>query len=431
MTVYQSESVTDLKAYLDSLILHGVKLGIHNIEQLMRAVGNPQQQYPIVHVAGTNGKGSVLTFLNAILREAGYRTGRFTSPHLIAVNERFLIDDRPIADGLLAEHLACLKDAAERTALAPTYFEMNTAVAFNCFAQQAVDIALIEVGMGGRFDATNIVDPVATAITTIHYDHTQYLGDTLEKIAFEKAGILKPGIPAVIGDVLPGPLGVIAEQAHKRNAPMLRFGSAYTVRAGGDALHPRISYRGPELEIADAPLGLAGMHQVNNAAVAIALAETLRDAFDRITPQVIQAGLVAARWPGRLERVLDVPPVVMDVAHNPAGCRAVADALGRCVTVFSVSSDKDVAGMLDILAPISDPLILTEYTGGRCLSLEQLCAHAAHLPHEVCPSLAEALAEGMGRADMDRPLLITGSIYAVGEARRLLVEGYGARPVVF
>jgi dihydrofolate synthase / folylpolyglutamate synthase len=197
MVLHKFFAAAELRQYMDSLIVHGIKLGLHNIQQLMAHEGNPHLRYPVVHVAGTNGKGSVLTFLNAILRKAGYRTGRFTSPHLISVNERFLIDDMPISDEELYEHLAALRCTAEKTEITPTYFEMNTAIAFRCFARHEVDIALVEVGMGGRFDSTNIVDPLACGITTIDYDHTQYLGDTLEQIAFEKAGILKKDAPAV------------------------------------------------------------------------------------------------------------------------------------------------------------------------------------------------------------------------------------------
>ncbi len=431
MIAHTSGSATALRAYLDSLIVHGVKLGLHNIEQLMAHIGSPHYKYPVVHVAGTNGKGSTLTFLNAILRKAGYHTGRFTSPHLTEVNERFLIDDCPISDETLLDNLACLKSAAETASIAPTYFEMNTAIAFRCFAQHAVDVALVEVGMGGRFDATNVVTPQACAITTIDYDHTQYLGDTLEQIAFEKAGILKPGVPAVVGEVPPGPLTVIEAQAQRKSARLLRFDEEYGATPGGDALRPRLSYQGMDMVIDDAPLGLSGMHQVNNAAVAVTLAGALRDSFSGISLPAIQAGLASAQWPARLEQVLDSPPVIMDVAHNPAGCRAVADALKQCVTIFSVSSDKDAARMLEILAPISDPLILTEYTGGRCLPLQELQTLAGPYSHEAYPLLSQAIEAGMRLANNDKPLLITGSIYAVGEARSLLVERFDARPVVF
>ncbi len=431
MVLHNPSSPAALLQYMDSLIVHGIKLGLHNIQQLMTHEGNPQNRYPVVHVAGTNGKGSVLTFLNAILRKAGYRTGRFTSPHLISVNERFLIDDMPISDGELYEHLAALRCTAEKTEITPTYFEMNTAIAFRCFARHELDIALVEVGMGGRFDSTNIVDPLVCGITTIDYDHTQYLGETLEQIAFEKAGILKKDVPAVTGPIAASPLTIIKAQAQRVNSTLSLLGEEYQIFPGGDVLHPTVSYHGPGFDIEEAPLGLAGMHQVYNAGVAIALAGLIRGSFPKITPTVVSDGLKSARWPGRLELVMDAPPVIMDVAHNPSGCQALAQALPHCVTVFSVSSDKDISSMINILAPISSPLILTQYSGGRCLPLEQLRTHAGDIPHQISPTLAQALEEGIRLATKERPLLVTGSIYAVGEARLILMKRYGAKPVVF
>ena len=228
-----------------------------------------------------------------------------------------------------------------------------------------------------------------------------------------------------------GPMSVIEAQARRMNSPMYHLGEEYHVVSGGDVLHPTISYYGQGFDIKDALLGLAGMHQIYNAAVAITLAGLLRNRFTGITQPIVCEALKIARWPGRLERVLDMPPVMMDVAHNPAGCRVLADAMSRCVTIFSVSSDKDASQMLDILAPISDPLILTQYTGGRCLPLDQLRTLAERHPHVTCSTLSEAIQEGMRLAGPDKPLLITGSIYAVGEARRLMITHHGARPVVF
>lgn len=431
MTRHNTMKTASLKDYLDSLILHGIKLGLHNIKELMTVVGNPQLSYPVVHVAGTNGKGSVLTFLNAMLRQAGYKTGRFTSPHLIEVNERFLINDVPISDEELFEHLDALRSAAKNASLTPTYFEMNTAIAFRSFAKNQVDIALVEVGMGGRFDATNIVEPDVCAITTIDYDHTQYLGETLEQIAFEKAGILKKDMPAVTGPIPESPMSIIEAQARRINTPVYHWGEEYQVSAGGDVLRPLITYHGQAYELEAVPLGVSGLHQVDNAGIAITLAGLLKENFTKLDQASIIKGLQLARWPGRFEQVLDDPPVIMDVAHNPAGCRTIADAMSDCVTIFSVSADKDVTQMLEILAPISNPLILTKYSGARALSIPQLTVLAKNYPHEILPTLEASIEQGLLLASMHRPLLITGSIYAVGEARRILTEKYKARPLVF
>ena len=421
----------DPRAYLETLILHGMKLGLQNISTLMDACGRPHLARPVVHVAGTNGKGSVLTFLSAILNAAGYRTGRFTSPHLLDVTERFLLDDQPMCEEDLRENVSFFKQLSEETGCTPTFFEMTTAVAFRWFARRAVDVALVEVGMGGRFDSTNIVEPLACAITNIDFDHTQFLGDSRAAIAFEKAGILKAGVPAVIGVTDREPLQVIQEQGRVREASLHCLDHEFSYAAAGTVWQPLLAYRGFGEEFTGLAPGLAGGHQAHNASIAVSLAMLLRGHFPRITEKEIREGLRAARWPGRLERVLDDPPVIMDVAHNPAGCATLAKTFDRCVTVFSVSSDKDAAEMIHHLARFSDPLILTEYQGGRTMPLEALqkCAEGhAFIAH---PDLHSALEAGMGLAGKDKPLLVTGSIYAAGEARRILMDRYGATPVTF
>lgn len=419
------------RAYLDSLILHGVKLGLQNINSLMDASGRPHLAYPVVHVGGTNGKGSVTAFLAAMLQAAGYRVGRFTSPHLLDVTERFLLNHKPMSEEDLCENLSWFRQVSASTGCVPTFFEMNTAVAFRWFARKAVDIALVEVGMGGRFDSTNIVQPLACAITNIDLDHTQFLGDTVAQIAFEKAGILKEDVPAVIGVESSEALEVICEQARQRSAPLYCRDSAYTFQTGGTVWQPEIQYHGLGAALGNLSLGLAGRHQAHNAAVALSLALLIRDRFPGLSEAAIRQGLQQARWPGRLERVLDDPPVIMDVAHNPAGCAALVSGIERCVVLFSVSSDKDAGAMLDILSTVADPLILTEYRGGRSLSLERLQHMRGGKPCLAYSDLPGALAAGMQLASQEKPLLITGSIYAAGEARSILIERYGARPVTF
>lgn len=417
--------------YLDSLILHGIKLGLQNITAMMDACDRPHLSYPVIHVAGTNGKGSVLAFLASIMNAAGYRVGRFTSPHLLDVTERFLLDGDPMPEEALRENVAWFQQVAQASGQLPTFFEMNTAMAFRWFARERVDAALIEVGMGGRFDSTNIVEPLACAITNIDYDHVQYLGDTLEKIAFEKAGIIKPGVPVVSGVTETGARSVIQEQAQKLSAPLYALDREYTFVAKGTAWKPTLEYQGLELSLQEALLGLAGKHQPHNAAIAVSLALLARNHFPRISKETIQEGLRTARWPGRLERVLDDPPVIMDAAHNPAGCKAISETVDRCVVVFSVSSDKDASAMIDILANIAEPLILTSYQGGRALPLEELRVCAGEHPFWSFPSMEEALEQGMRLASDAKPLLIAGSIYGAADARRILMDRYGASPVTF
>lgn len=420
------------RAYLDSLTLHGIKLGLQNISAMMEASGRSHLSRPVIHVAGTNGKGSVLAFLASILNASGYRVGRFTSPHLLDVTERFLVDGVPMPEEALRENVVWFQKIAGETGQVPTFFELNTAMAFRWFDQQKVDVALIEVGMGGRFDSTNIVSPLACAITNIDYDHMQYLGDTLEKIAFEKAGILKPGVPVVVGVSGGGAMSVIQKQARELDAPLFAIDKDYAFSSKGTPWIPELEYQGLGMRLQGVTLGLAGRHQPHNAAIAVSLALLVQHRFPRITGETIREGLQTARWPGRLERVLDDPPVIMDAAHNTAGCRVVADTVeGKCVVVFSVSLDKDAAGMIDILADIADPLILTVYQGGRALPLQDLSACAGDHRVVSIPLMAEALEQGMQLASGGKPLLITGSIYGAGEARRILMERYGARPVVF
>ncbi|MCC6152457.1 MAG: bifunctional folylpolyglutamate synthase/dihydrofolate synthase [Candidatus Hydrogenedentes bacterium] len=411
--------------YFASLEFHGIKLGLDSIHQLMDAAGNPQQRYPIIHVAGTNGKGSVVAFTASILRAAGYKVGRFTSPHLLDVSECFLIDGVPISNADLDDQIVFFRELAKNFANPPTYFELCTAIAFRYFAEQHVDCAVIEAGMGGRSDSTNVVEPIACAITNIDFDHQKYLGNTLEEIAFEKAGIVKTGVPVVVGDRRPERFDVIESVARERNAPLLLIGRDFTCTARGLALAPTISYRGPHIDLEERPIGLAGIHQAENAALAIALMETVADQFN-VSNDAVAQGLADVRWPCRLERVMDNPPVYIDVAHNPAGIQRLAESMPSCVVVFAISSDKDVREMLKRLSPITSELIITQFEGPRATPLNELARILDNVPHAQHTSLNDAIAAGIKEASAARPLLITGSIFAAAQAREVLIANYGA-----
>lgn len=414
------------REYLESLFLHGIKLGLSNIESLLQHGGMPQEKFPSLHVAGTNGKGSVLAFLDAILLHSGYKTGRFTSPHLLDVTERFLVNGYPISNEALENHARWCRQSAESAQCVPTYFEANTAMAFHCFEEEKVDLALVEVGMGGRFDSTNVIHPRICAITNIALDHTRFLGDSLEEIAFEKAGILKEAVPVVTGKMDPAALAVIEKQAREKGAPLYREGIEYFSKAGGTPWAPQLDYEGLGLRLEGVVLGLAGMHQIENAAMAVTLACLLQKDYPRITAESIRLGLEKAVWPGRLERILEKPLVLMDVAHNPAGCAALTQAIDPCVIVFAVSSDKDAQTMLSLLQPLAQPLILSSYTGERSLALEELSACVDSEGSLIVPSLAEALEVGRQEAaSRKKALLITGSIYACGEARDYMMQHWG------
>ncbi|NUM52142.1 MAG: bifunctional folylpolyglutamate synthase/dihydrofolate synthase [Candidatus Hydrogenedentes bacterium] len=416
--------------FLASLEFHGIKLGIDNIRRLLDVANNPQRGYPVIHVAGTNGKGSVVAFAASILRAAGLRVGRFTSPHLLDVSERFLIDATPIADVDLDRHIDFFRGASHELPNPPTYFEVCTAIALRHFAECKVDVAVIEVGMGGRFDSTNVVEPEVCAITNIALDHQKYLGNTLEEIAFEKAGVIKTGVPVVVGECMPGPFDVIETVARECNAPIKLKGRDFTFAVGGDPLSSTLSYRGPTFNLTDAPISLAGMHQVENAALAVALMESVQRNLS-ITESAIVRGLADTQWPCRLERVLDDPPVYIDVAHNPAGIQRIVESMPPCVVVFAASSDKDVGEMLREIAPLARKLILTEFEGSRATPADKLSAAAGAIPHEMTTPLRDAIAVGMKEASAHCPLLITGSIFTAGQARRMLASKPGARPLRF
>jgi dihydrofolate synthase/folylpolyglutamate synthase len=418
--------------YLAGLILHGVKLGLQNVRQLLDAAGAPQNACPCLHIAGTNGKGSTVAFLDAVLRAAGYRVGRFTSPHLMDITERFQINGVPIPESALRENVEYFQGIAATLPQTPTFFEMNAAVAFRWFAQQGVDAVIMETGMGGRHDATNVVEaPLACAITNIDYDHMQYLGGTLAKIAYEKAGILKRGVPCVVGETRTEPLRAIEDCAAQAGAPLFLAGRDYQFAGGGDPWAQYVDFETEGLRLKGAQIGLAGRHQCANAAVAAAMAARIRPHFAGLTDDAILRGLRDTRWPCRLERVLDDPPVLIDVAHNPAGAAALAAALPRAVVVFAVASDKEARAMLDLLAPMASPLILTAFAGGRGMDLADLERAAGAHPHETAPSLEKAIARGMALADRNTPLLIAGSVYAAGEARGILMGQYGAQAPSF
>lgn len=417
--------------YLLSLEHFGIKLGLANITLLLEKAGNPQQGLPCIHVAGTNGKGSTAAIIAAIARAAGYTTGRFTSPHLLSVHERFIIDGNPISSDELDAQIEWFRPIAEAMEAPPTFFEMNTAIALRWFRQRNVDLAIVEVGMGGRLDSTNVVTPLACVITTIDMDHTQYLGDTLEKIAAEKAGIIKRGIPVVIGETKPEPQKVLIDRAQQLNAPAAVIDRDFSFQISGPPFSQTIAYAGQDLTLPPTPLALAGAHQGHNAACALAAIEAVRLDFPNITPEAIAAGLADVRWPGRMEKVLDSPPVIIDVAHNPAGARALAAQIEPGITILAVSSDKDAAAIIDALAPVTTTFIFSQFAGARALPVDALHEAGKDYPYHKTASLKEAIELGLRLADHRTPLLITGSFYTAAEARQILIRDHGAPPLSF
>lgn len=413
----------------------GIKLGLSTIDAVCDALGRPERACPCAHVAGTNGKGSVTAMVSAALGAAGHRTARYTSPHLITLNERFVVDAVPLvtadlaaAAGRVLAAESALR-AAGRLAAPATFFELATAVAFEAFRAAGAEVSVFEVGLGGRFDATNVVTPHAAAITNIAFDHMAHLGASLEAIAFEKAGIAKPGTPLVCGERAQAPREVIARVAAERASPLIdAFDGVETAVAVGVDGRLRLRLRTPEADYGTVRLALRGRHQVDNAVVAVRLLETLDACGVRARRDAIVAGLETARWPGRLQLVAlrDGGVVLLDAAHNPAGAATLAEYLResfppRPPLVFAALRDKDVSGMLRWLAPAIGRLLVTQPATARARPATDLAAEAARLVPdlavEVAPNPAAALDAARASA---RDVVVAGSIFLVGEVLDLL-----------
>ena len=388
------------------------KFGLERITQLLDALGNPHRTGRFVHVAGTNGKGSTSAMIEAGLREAGVRTGLYTSPHLVEPTERIQIAGRPITPNQFAETFSEVHEISERMLqsgqldLHPTYFESVTAMAFLFFARERIETVVLEVGLGGRLDATNVVMPELSVITPIDFDHQIFLGDTLGKIAAEKAGILKPGVRAIFAEQPPEAEAILRDQA-KGPYKLSRDWAITDLEL--DARGSRFRMR--DLEIT-CPLG--GEHQVENArTAAIALQEL----------GASPGGIAKTCWPGRLERVSEQPEIILDGAHNPAGTRALTKYIRRFYSgrhiwmVYGVMRDKEVAPMAEMLFPLADRVILTAPNNSRAMPPECIPAPGAAITHTV----AEAVAL-LRHANPNDVIFITGSLFVVGEARALLIQ---------
>ena len=412
-------------AYLASRVRFGVKFGLGTIRALVRALDHPERAYPTLLVAGTNGKGSVVAYASAALSASGLRVGRYTSPHLVSVRERIAVDGIPISRKDLGRAVSRVREAAAALVRAgaipahPTYFEALTAAAFDHFRAARVDVAVLEVGMGGRLDATNVARPLASAIVSIDRDHEAYLGTTLASIAREKAGVLRKGRVTVLGPLRREPRAAIAARARATGARILDAARGVRVRDGNGGLDvrtPRHLYR--------AVHALPGRHQRDNLVVAIRLLEEARSAGVAVDLEAVPQGISAARWPGRLERIPGRPPLLLDGAHNPAGARALAHhlrTLGPFVLLFGAMTDKAVEEIAETLFPLAAEVVLTRPPVSRAASPAEIARRAGPLAAgarlESDPRRALALAKRLaGR----RPVVVAGSLYLVGEVMKAL-----------
>lgn len=424
---------------LFSLETVGIKLGLENIRSLTAALGHPERACPSVHVAGTNGKGSVSAMVERALRAQGYRTGLYTSPHLDRVEERIAINGIPIAPepfDACARDVLALVDALRadgRLPASPTFFEATTAMAFEAFRRAGVQTAVVEVGLGGRYDATNVVEPAASAITSVDLDHERYLGRTLAAIAAEKAGIAKRGVPLVVGSLPPEAREIVRAAAGAAGAPMVdaagfihRFELSGGVATVWGAI--RAGSFGP------VRLGLRGGHQVANAAVATALVDTLDARGLPVGVDSLVAGLTDVCWPGRLEWLTTRQGVLLiDAAHNPAGTAALASYLidagvAPLPVALAVMEDKDLTGMVGPLVPVASRFVATEARSARALPADTLAARLAALVPGVSVDVEPDPLRAAARAMADGRGVAAGSIYFTGPLRARLIEA-GARSI--
>jgi len=439
-------------AYLFGLQRFGIKLGLTNITALLKHLGDPHVGLPAVHVAGSNGKGSTSAFLTSVLRQAGYRVGLYTSPHLVDFSERIQIDGGPIKTEKVVHFTERIREVvekmgregelwpdADRNFLAKdfdpqkatiTFFEFTTAMAFLHFREKNVDLAVLETGMGGRLDATNVIDPLLCLITPISLEHQQYLGKTLTQIAKEKAGIIKPQRPVLTTARQPKVLSVFQQRCLELNSPFYAWGKDFSAR---ECRAQVIQFRGLYHQWPELRLGLAGEHQVINASLALAAAEMLAASGFAIREEHIRQGVAEVKWPGRLELIGENPKILLDGAHNPAATRALKKALQqgfprrRLILVMGIMADKEIAKMMADLVPFADLLILTRPHMERAASLEILRGQASPFrkPMAEVPEVAEAVERAIKEAGKEDLILVSGSLFTVGEARAYLARQGG------
>ena len=408
-------------AYLDGAHWFGAEPSLRRISELLDALGDPQKKLRFVHIAGTNGKGSCAAMLSSVLRAAGYRTGLYTSPYLYRFSERMQVNGEEITPDALARCVAAVRDKAEKMDEHPTEFELITATAMLWFVEEKCDVVVLEAGLGGRFDATNIIEsPECTIIMNIGLDHTHILGDTLEAIAGEKAGIIKPGVPCVAYEQADPILEVFRRRCTELGCALTvpRF-DALSVEF--DSLEGQVfSYRGDQYA-----LSLLGAHQCRNAAVAIETARVLTASGWKIEQDALEHGLYAASWPGRFEVCADDPYFIVDGGHNPQCAEAVRDSLlhyfpeTRRVLLLGVLRDKDYVRMAQILDRAADEYVCTAPESSRALPPEELASvlRGFDKPVTVCDSVSDAVFTAKDRAGDSGMVCAAGSVYLAGSVR--------------
>jgi dihydrofolate synthase/folylpolyglutamate synthase len=419
--------------YLYALQKHGIKLALSNSFVLMALMGDPHRKFRSVHVAGTNGKGSTSSFIASMLQAAGYRVGLYTSPHLVSFSERIRINTEMITEARVVELAGRVRDAARKAegtdgmaGFSPTFFEVATAMAFTYFSEEGVDIAVVEVGMGGRLDSTNVITPLVSVITNIELEHTEFLGTTLTQIAGEKAGIIKQGVPVVTGAIQPEVITLIEQEAAARDAEVYRLSKDFKQVPAASPREQVFDYQGIRTAYDTIWISMLGTYQVDNACLALAAIECLRNRGIIVDEAAVRRGLEQARWEGRLELVASKPDIYLDGAHNPASAQKLAAtvremkcAYRRTVLIIGILQDKDWQGVISALVPLADYVVVTKPQYSRAMEVRALASEIRklHGSVETAETVGEAIALAGDKASSEDLVLITGSLYVVGDAR--------------
>ena len=405
--------------YLYGLQKYGIKFGLSKTSDLMKRLGNPHHGQIYIHIGGTNGKGSVSAMVESILTKAGLKVGFYSSPHLVRFTERFRVNQKEITQRKAAELTDKLREIIDPDH-PPTYFEATTVMALTYFAGEKTDISIMEVGMGGRLDATNVITPVVSAITNISLEHQSFLGPRLIDIAGEKAGIIKKGVDTVTAATQPSVIRLFESMCAERNAPFWRVGKDVKYRFTGSGL----SYYGFKRAFRDLDVGLRGTYQRRNIALAIAIIELLEKKGFEISSGEIKEGLKDTTWPGRLHQISKDPLIVLDGAHNPGGIRELTEAIKRAffynhlILVIGIMRDKDLDSIFSRIVPLADYVICTSPDYYRSAEPGDLMRNASShgKPGEVVPMVSRAIERAKEIAGPQDLILVTGSLFTVGEA---------------
>jgi len=410
--------------YLYSLDKFGMIFGLTQVERILEALGNPHRAIQVIHIGGTNGKGSTAAMMASILQKEGYRVGLYTSPHLIRFTERIKINGKEIEEAEVAEQAAEMREQIEAASIEPpfTFFDFTTAMALYYFSQKMVDLAILEVGLGGRLDSTNVVDPLLSIITNIAKDHEEVLGRSILKIAEEKAGIIKKGRPLITAATQPSVLRLLSRICREQEAPCFQVGKQFrSIRTGERDFH----YEGLQRKLWGIHLNLHGSHQIVNATTALGAMEILEELGYTVSTKAMIEGLRDVDWPGRLEMVFSSPPVVLDGAHNPAGAQVLKESLEkefryrRLILLIGIMKDKNYDKMLHTLAPLADHVILSRPHTVRAAPPASLKKSLGQNGKSVAviEDLKEAIERSLSMAGEEDLVCITGSLYTVGEAK--------------